>query len=123
MIKKLEISGVHADTDDKLKKYVTKSVNKLERYIPRHARKSVHVEVKLRENKKHKNNQCAAEIIMYLPNETLTAKESTINMFAAIDIVETKLHNQIKKYKDMHSNPKLYRRLTNRFRQKNPNQI
>lgn len=123
MIKKLEISGVHVDTDAKLKKYVTRSVNKLEKFIPRHARKSVHVEVKLTENKKQKNNQCTAEIVMYLPNEVLTAKESTINMFAAVDIVETKLHNQIRKYKETHSDPKLYRRLTAKFRRKNPNQI
>lgn len=123
MIKKLEISGVHADTDEKLKKYVTKSVNKLERFIPRHARKSVHVEVKLRENKKQKNNQCTAEIIMHLPHDTLAAKESTLNMFAAVDIVETKLHNQIKKYKEKHNDPKFYRRLTNKFRRKNPNQL
>ncbi len=123
MIKKMEISGVHADTDERLKKYVIKTVNKLEKYIPRHARKSVHVEVKLRENKRHKNNQCSAEMIMYLPHGTLTAKESTINMFAAVDIVEAKLHNQIKKYKETNSDPKFYRRLTVRFKRKFPNQI
>lgn len=123
MIKKLEVTGVHIDTDQKLKKYVSKSVNKLEKYIPKHARKSVHVEVTLTENKKQKNNQCTAEVVMYLPKETLAAKESTINMFAAIDIVEAKLYNQIKKYKETHSDPKFYRRLTSRFKKKYPNQI
>lgn len=123
MIRKMEITGVHIDTDEKLKKYVTKAVNKLERFLPRHARKSVHVEVKLRENKNHKNNQYTAEIIMRLPQEVLTAKESTINMYAAVDIVEAKLQNQLKKYKEKHSDPKFYRRLTNRFRRKNPNQL
>lgn len=123
MIKKLEIKGVHIDTDQKLKKYVERSINKLERYIPKHARKSVHVEVTLTENKKQKNNQCTAEIVMYLPKETLTAKESTINMFAAVDIVEAKLNNQIRKYKETHADPKFYRRLTSRFKLRNPNQI
>lgn len=123
MFKKMEIAGVHVETDDKLKKYITKTIGKLERYIPRHARKSVHVEVKLRENKKQKNDQYTAEVVMYLPHETLTAKESTINMYAAVDIVEAKLHNQLKKYKEKHSDPKLYRRLTHKFRRQHPNQI
>lgn len=123
MIRKMEITGVHADADEKLKKYTAKSVNKLERFLPRHARKSVHVEVKLKENKRQKNDQYTAEIIMHLPHETLTAKESTINMYAAVDIVEAKLKNQLKKYKEIHSDPKFYRRLTNRFRRRNPNQV
>lgn len=123
MIKKLEISGVHTSADQKLKKYVTKSVAKLERFMPRHARKSAHVDVKLKENKRHKNNQCTAEVIVYLPQETITAKESTVNMFAAIDIVEAKLQNQLKRYKELNSDPKFYRRLTSRFRRRNPNQI
>lgn len=123
MIKKLDIKGVHVDTNDKLKKYVTKSVTKLERYIPKHARKSVHVEVTLTENKRQKSNQCTAEIVIYLPKDTLTARESTINMFAAVDIVEAKLRNQIKRYKEKHTDPKFFRRLTSRFRSRNPNQI
>ncbi len=123
MIKKLEITGVHTDIDLKIKKYVANSVNKLERYIPRHARKSVHVEVTLTENKKQKNNQCTAEFVMYLPKDVLTAKESTINMFAAVDIVETKLHNQIKRYKEKHADPKFFRKLASRFKKANPNQI
>lgn len=122
MIRKLEITGVHIDTDEKVKKYVQKRVAKLERYIPRHARDSVHVDVKLRESKKQQDKQCTAEMIMYLPHETLTAKESTINLFAAIDIVEAKIQNQLKKYKDTH-NPKIYRRLTSKFRAENPNQV
>jgi len=123
MIRKLEITGVHIDTDEKVKKYVRKTVNKLERYIPRHARKSVHVDVKLSENKNQQNRKCTAEFIFHLPNETLTAKESTINLFAAIDIVEAKIQNQLKKYKDTHANPKFHQRITQKFKARNPNQI
>lgn len=123
MIKRLEISGVHTSMDEKLRKYVAKSVNKLERFMPRHARKSVHVEVKLIENKKQKNDKCTAEIIVKLPHDVITAKESTLNMFAAIDIVEAKLQNQLKRYKEMHSDPKFFRRLRDRFRRRHPNEI
>lgn len=122
MIRKLEITGVHLDMDEKVKKYVTKCVAKLERYVPRRARESVHVDVKLRESKRQQDKQCTAEFIMHLPNETLTAKESTINLFAAIDIVEAKLQNQLKRYKDTHD-PKFYRRVTSRFRRSHVNEI
>lgn len=118
MIKKFEISGVHEDSNEKLKKYVIKSVAKLERYIPRRARESAHVEVKLKESKAQNNQKCSAEFIMFLPHGQLTAKEATINTFAAIDIVEAKLINQLKKYKDTHTNPRIYRRLTNRLRRR-----
>lgn len=123
MIKKVEIAGVHTDADARVRKYATKMVGKLERYIPRRARGSVHVEIKLREDKNQKNEQCTAEVIMRLPEETLTAKDSTVNLFAAIDIVEAKLQNQLKKYKDKHANVKFRRRLTDKFRRYNPNQI
>jgi ribosomal subunit interface protein len=118
MIKKFEIAGVHADSDEKLKKYVEKAVAKLERYMPRHARASAHVEVKLKENKAQTDKKCSAELIVYMPHETLNAKEATVNMFAAVDIVEAKIKNQLKKYKETHANPKLIRRLTGKLRRK-----
>lgn len=123
MIRKLEITGVHVDADEKLKKYVTAVVAKLERYIPRRARKSVSVDVKLKESKRQSDSKCTAEIIMRLPHGTLTAKESTMNLYAAVDIVEAKLNSQLKKYKDTHGDPRTYRRLLSRFRRSNPNQI
>ena len=118
MIQKFEVKGVHADSDVKLKKYVAKSVAKLERYMPRKARESAHVEVKLKENKAQSVNKCTAELIVYMPHEALNAKESTSNMFAAIDIVEAKLINQLKKYKETHTNPHLLRRMTGRLRRR-----
>jgi ribosomal subunit interface protein len=118
MIKKFEITGVHADTDEKLQKYITKSVAKLERYIPRHARESVHIEVKLKESKSQNSQRCSAELIMFLPHGQLTAKEATVNMFAAVDIAEAKLINQLKKYKETHGTAKLRRRLVNRLRRR-----
>jgi ribosomal subunit interface protein len=118
MIRKFEITGVHTDTDDKLKKYVAKSVAKLERYMPRKSRESVHVDVKLKENKAQSDKKCAAEMIVYMPHEVLNAKEATINMYAAVDIVEAKLVNQLKKYKETHFNPNLLRRLSGRLRRK-----
>lgn len=101
MISNIDISGVHYDVTDDLKKYVTKKVGRLDRFVPRHARKTMHAKVILTELKtKSDRNQC--EIIIQLPEQQITAKESTINMFAAIDIVETKIKNQLAKYKANH---------------------
>ena len=118
MIQKFEVKGVHGESDEKLKKYVAKSVAKLERYMPRKSRESAHVEVKLKENKAQSDKKCTAELIVHMPHEILTAKEATVNMFAAIDIVEAKLVNQLKKYKETHTNPRLLRRLTSKMRSK-----
>lgn len=105
MISHIDISGIHYEVSDDLKKYITKKIGKLDRFVPRHARKTLHAEVKLTELKtKSDRNQC--EIILHLPDRQVIAKESTINMFAAIDIVETKIKNQLKKYKASHGGDK-----------------
>lgn len=102
MIKKLEINGVHTVLNDDLKKYITKKIGKLDKYLPRAARESAHVEVFVKESKLKNKKQCTCEVVLHLPQDTIITKESTLNMFAAVDIVESKLKNQIKKYKDLH---------------------
>lgn len=100
MIEKIDITAQHIELTDDLKKYVNKKVGRLDRYMSRHAKRSVHAEVKLKEQSAKKNSKCTAEVILHMPNETITASDSTLNIFAAIDIVEAKLKNQLKKYKD-----------------------
>ena len=115
MIQKIEINGLHTTVDDDLRKYVNKKIGKLDSYMPRHARPSAHADVKLIESKIKAKKQCTCEVIMHLPGETLMTKETTMNMFAAVDIVEAKLKNQLKKYKDTHNSRKLHRRVLSRF--------
>ena len=116
MIQKLDITGVHMEVDKKLNDYVVKKIGKLDKYLPRHARKSAHAEVFLKEQMIKKKKQCTAEVTIRLPKGNVTAKESTMNIFAAVDIVEAKLKNQIKKYKDAHSVTRLHRRVLRRIR-------
>jgi ribosomal subunit interface protein len=111
MIQKLEISGVHMEVGDDLRKYVTKKIGRLDKYLSRHARESLHAEVKLKEGKAKDKNERTCEVILFAPHEVLTAKETTINMFAAVDIAEAKLKTQLKKYKDLHGGPRLQRRV------------
>jgi ribosomal subunit interface protein len=111
MIKKLEINAVHLDLDPKLKAYVNKKVGKLDHYIPRHARESAHAEVFLKERKVKGKKECICEVVLKLPQETIMIKEATVNMFAAIDITEAKLKNQLKKYKDTHGAQRIHKRV------------
>lgn len=116
MIQKIEINGIHAAVDEDLEKYVTKKIGHLDKYLSKHAKVSAHAEVKLKESKAKDKKQCQCEVILHLPKDTLMVKESTINMYAAVDIVEAKLKNQMKKYKDMHESARFRQRVIRRFR-------
>jgi ribosomal subunit interface protein len=118
MLQKFEIQGVHTTVDDNLRKYVNKKIGGLDHYLSRHNRQSAHAEVQLKEGKARNNTHCTCEVTLYLPHETINLKESAFNMYAAVDILEVKLKQRIKKYKDLHSNGKLSRHLFARLRRK-----
>lgn len=118
MIAKLEVSGVHTTVGPELQKYVTKKIGRLDRYMPRYARSSAHAEVLIKESKIKQRKQHTCEVIMYLPKETLTIKETTLNPFAAVDIVEAKIKNQLKKYKETHGSMRIHRRVLAKLRRK-----
>lgn len=102
MIKQLEISGIHFEVSKELQKYIAKKIKKFERYIPKHARQSVRVEVKLKEEQLSNKKQCHCEMILHLPGENIAAEGTTINMFAATDIVLAKMKTQLEKYRAVH---------------------
>ena len=118
MIQKLEINGVHTEVDKKLRDYTIKKIGKLDRYIPRRARESVHAQVFLKEVKIKTRKDCICEVVLHLPQENLTTQEATVNMFAAVDIVEAKLKNLLKKYKYTHHSAQLHRRLYAKLRKR-----
>jgi ribosomal subunit interface protein len=119
MIERLEITGKHVELSDDLKKYVIKKISKLDRYIPKHARESVHAEIKLMHTKSSDKKQYTCEVIMHLPKEIVTAKDSTLNMFAAVDIVERKLKVQLLKYKQLHQRSSKIRTILKKVRHRN----
>lgn len=118
MLQKFEIQGVHTTVDDRLRAYVTKKIGGLDRYLSRHSRQSAHAEVHLKESKKKDNNHCACEVTLHLPHQSIVIKERALNMYAAVDIVEAKLKQQLKRYKDLHGNGKLHRHLFGRLRRR-----
>lgn len=117
MIGSVDISGVKYTVNEATKRYVLRKIGRLDRYLPKHARKSVTVDVKLKQVNRDHGNKYEAEVIMNVPEKRLTAKDSTVNMMAAVDIVEAKLLAQLRKYKQTSIAHVGNRRLLSRVKQ------
>lgn len=100
MIASIDITGIRYTVNEKTLKYVTEKVGKLDRYVPAHVRKSMSADVKLKEVNLDHGNKYEAEVIIQVPDRVITASDTTMNMMAAVDIVEAKLIAQLRKYKD-----------------------
>ncbi len=104
---KLDIKGVHFELNDKITEYVTKKITGLDKYISRKDQKSdgVLAKVILSEDQSgREGTRFVCEVIMNLPGHpTLQAKDGTLNIYAAVDIVEAKLKAQLLKVKDKHN--------------------
>lgn len=100
MIQTINITGVRYTPDEATKRYVRKKIGSLDKFLTRHARKSTSVDIKLKEVNRAHGNKYECDVIFHLPEATITAKDSTLNMLAAVDIVEEKLRVQLKKYHD-----------------------
>jgi putative sigma-54 modulation protein len=88
---------------DDLKNYIEKKIGKLDKYMKRANREGARAEVKVKESTGKGGKKCTVEVILYTPDYKLTAVESTINMHAAVDIVEAKLQKQIRRHKEKNS--------------------
>lgn len=105
MIKHIDISAAQKTyvIDADLNKYIQKKIGKLDRHLKKASRTEARADVKLRENSGKDGKKCSCEVILHIPGTKLTAAESTVNMYAAVDIVEQKLQNQLKKAKEKQS--------------------
>ncbi len=102
MIKHIDIAAAQKDytIDPELSKYIQKKIGKLDKHMKRENRAEARADVKLKESTGKGGKKCTCEVILHIPGNKLTASESTMNMFAAVDIVETKLQNQLQRSKD-----------------------
>ena len=117
MITHIDITGVGAyELDDSTRKYIRKKVGTLDRFAPRHARKSITADVKVAEVNREKGNKYELEVLINVPGKRVTAKDLTLNVFAAVDIVEAKLASQLRRYKEEHLPHVGKRKLLDRFK-------
>lgn len=100
----LQIQNDGYELTDNILEYVHTKIGGLEKYLPKAKRDGVkgHVILSLDQSGRE-DNQCVCEVQIPVKGAVLEAKEATINMFAAVDIVEAKLKAQIFRYKAKHS--------------------
>ena len=102
MIESIQITGINYEVDKNTQKYAMKRIGRLDRYLPKHARKSASaVSIKLMQVNHDHGNKYQVEALMNIPGKVITAIDSTGNMMAAIDIVEAKLLSQLHDYKEL----------------------
>lgn len=100
MIEKIEITGNDYKVEDGFRKYVEKRIGKLDRYLPRGAKKDVVAKVQVSEIGKTRGDKYEISVSMELTGgKTLAAKDECTNVFAGVDLVEAKLTGQIRRYK------------------------
>lgn len=116
MIQRLEISGVHTKLTNDTEMYVHKKIGTLDKYVPKNAKSSLHVEVKLKQSKAKNRPAHTCEVITHLPHESITTVAKDRTILAAIDEAEAKLKLQLKKYKEKHGGPRLHRRVLRRLK-------
>jgi ribosomal subunit interface protein len=116
MVQKFEITATHLELDDRLKKYVIKKLAGMDKYLSKQVRPSAHMEVRLKEHTSKGQKQAVCDVTLRLPHDTIKIREATQNIFASVDIVEAKLKQQIRRYKELHGGGKRRRRLFARRR-------
>ncbi|TAK88819.1 ribosome-associated translation inhibitor RaiA [Patescibacteria group bacterium] len=100
----------HEELDDKLQDYVGRKIGQLDRYMPKgHAIAKGKVVLEF-DKSAGEGYQYICEVRLDVPGVDMFAKEGTVNLYAAVDIVEQKLKSQIIKYKDKHSSHRPRRR-------------
>lgn len=104
----LQLSGRKYEISPEIAKYVRQKLGKLDKYIPHsHPARGMTVEI-FRDPSGREDNRYKVTAILDVPGQEIVAETATINPHAAIDIVEAKLKDQIRKYKDKHK-PKRFR--------------
>ena len=107
MIEKIEISGNNYKISDNFRKYATKRIGKLDRYLPRGHKKSVVAKIVVKEvDRSHGNKYSISAAMELIGGKVLAAKDECSNVFAGIDIIEAKLKGQINRFK-LETNPHL----------------
>lgn len=101
---KIDVTGRNFEVDEKLLQYVTEKLSSLEKYVSRHGREVIHASVVLEDDTNgREDNRYVCDVVVVVPGARLVAREGTVNMYAAVDIVEAKLGSQLVKYKEKHT--------------------
>ena len=97
---KCELKGRNFEVDDKLRAYAEDKIGGLEKYLPRQVRDSVSCTVTLEDDPNgREDNRYVCDAVLTIEGSTIVSQEGTVNIYAAVDIVEAKLKAQLSTYK------------------------
>ena len=99
---KIQVKGRHVVVTDSLREHAEEKLSRLHRYLQeRHIDEVTRVELELwvEKNRSIANSQ-VAEATIFTRGPVIRARESSHDMYAAIDLVTEKLERQAKKYRD-----------------------
>lgn len=99
MAKEIRITAIKYDLDKPTRSYTEKKMNSLLKYLPKHARKSASIRVNLEELSKNRDDKFQVEVFVTVPDKVLTVTGNATAMTSAIDIAESKMASQIRRYK------------------------
>ncbi|ANU27729.1 ribosome hibernation-promoting factor, HPF/YfiA family [Planococcus versutus] len=88
------IRGENIEVTPAIREHIEKKVEKIERYFTDGANATAMVNLK-----SYNHNQTKVEVTIPMKNLTLRAEERHEDMYAAIDLIVSKLERQIRKYK------------------------
>jgi ribosomal subunit interface protein len=100
VIENIEVSGVKYKVEEGFKKYATKRIGKLDKFLPKKNRKDVIAKIVVTQvNRTHGNKYEISAALDVPGGKVIAAKDEASNVFAGIDIIEAKLMGQIRRFK------------------------
>ncbi len=100
MIEKIDITGNNFKIDESLKKYIEKRYGKLDRYLPKEAKKDAVIKVIITTVGGARGDKYEISVAMEITGgKVFASKDECSNVFAGIDLIEAKLVGQIRRFK------------------------
>jgi putative sigma-54 modulation protein len=101
---KTDITSRNFEADDKIKAYIDNKIGELERFVPKSQRGSTGAQIVLQDDPSgREDNRFVCDVIITVEGQRFVASEGTVNIYAAVDIVEAKLKSQLIDYKEKHA--------------------
>ncbi len=95
----VSITNLNTEIDSSTAEYITEKVKKLYRYIPRDSREGTRFDVKLKDIDETTDHKVQLELILSMPEKTISASSKAMTFKAAVDNVEEKMEGQLRRYK------------------------
>lgn len=99
----LHISARKCEVNDELESYMERKLGKLDKYFPRQHQPTGMVIELTRDESVGPDKRYHISVNIAAPQHPMHAETATMNPHSAVDIIEAKLKEQIRKYKEKHT--------------------